>query len=247
MTPELAALLELHAGLPRQGPGDAAFTRRMLERLPPLPANPRIADFGCGSGAAALVLAEQLNALVTAVDLAASFLTALNRTANERGLAHLIHTVEADMSALDWPAESLDLLWSEGAAYHLTFEGALKTWRPLLPVGGLAVISELTLFADPLPDEVREFWTAGYPSAGSERENAGRAVSAGYEVLGIERLPQQAWWENYYGPLEHRIRELRPSASPAMQGVIAETETEIDLFRRNGESYGYSFYLLRAV
>jgi len=247
MTPELAALLELHAGLPRQGPGDPAFTRRMLERLPPLPANPRAADLGCGSGAAALVLAEQLNAPVTAVDLAASFLAELNRKAAERGLGHLIRTIEADMGTLDWPAESLDLLWSEGAAYQLTFEGALKTWRPLLPVRGLAVVSELTLFVDPLPDEVRKFWAAGYPSAGSAAENARRAVIAGYEVLGVERLPEEAWWENYYGPLERRIKQLRPTATPTMLSVIAETEIEIDLFRRFGESYGYSFYLLRAV
>ena len=247
MTPELAALLELHAGLPRQGPGDAAFTRRMLQRLPPLPEKPRVADLGCGSGAAALVLAEQLKVPVTAVDLAASFLAELNGKAAERGVGQLIRTIEADMGALDWPAESLDLLWSEGAAYQLTFAGALKTWRPLLPVGGLAVISELTLFVDPLPGEVREFWAAGYPSAGSEAENARRAESAGYEVLGIERLPQSAWWENYYGPLERRIEELRPAASPVMLSIISETETEIDLFRRYGETYGYSFYLLRAV
>ncbi len=247
MTPELAALLELHAGLPRQGPGDAAFTRRMLKKLPPLPASPRVADLGCGSGAAALVLAEELQAPVTAVDLAASFLAELNRKAAERGLGHLIHTVEADMGALDWPAESLDLLWSEGAAYQLTFAGALKTWRPLLPVGGLAVISELTLFVEPLPEEVRKFWSAGYPTAGSDAENARRAVSAGYNVLGVERLPEDAWWENYYGPLERRVEALRPAASPTMLSVIAETESEIDLFRRYGESYGYSFYLLRAV
>ncbi len=219
----------------------------MLEKLPPLPEKPRVSDLGCGSGAAALVLAEELQAPVIAVDLAASFLDELNRKAAERGLGHLIRTVEADMGALDWPADSLDLLWSEGAAYQLTFAGALKTWRPLLPVGGLAVISELTLFVDPLPDEVREFWAAGYPSAGSEEENARRAATAGYEVLGIERLPQAAWWENYYGPLRLRIEQLRPTASAVMQRVIEETEIEIDLFRRFGESYGYEFYLLRAV
>ena len=112
---------------------------------------------------------------------------------------------------------------------------------------GLAVVSELTLFVDPLPDEVRKFWAAGYPSAGSAAENARRAVIAGYEVLGVERLPEEAWWENYYGPLERRIKQLRPTATPTMLSVIAETEIEIDLFRRFGESYGYSFYLLRAV
>lgn len=245
--PYLAALIELHAGLPRQGPGDPRFTRRMLHRLPKLPANPRVADLGCGSGAAALALASALKTPVTAVDLSSAFLDELRRRVEHSRLADLVLPVQADMGTLAWPAGSLDLLWSEGAAYHLTFEGALRTWRPLLAEGGFAVISELTLYADPLPGEVREFWNAAYPTAGSEADNACHAEAAGYEVLGIDRLPQYAWWENYYYPLERRIAEIRPTASPVMQCVIAETEAEIDLFRRFGETYGYSFYLLRAT
>lgn len=245
--PVLTALIELHAGLERQGPGDARFTRQMLERLPALPDQPRVADLGCGSGAAALVLAEVLQVPVTAVDLSRRFLEELDRRANQRGLSHLVRPIQADMGKLPWAAESLDLLWSEGAAYHLTFEGALRTWRPLLPTGGLAVISELTLYAQPLPDEVCRFWNAGYPSAGSEEQNARHAISTGYEVLAIERLPQEAWWNNYYGPLESHIAEADITSNPAMHTVIAETKTEIDLFRRFGDTYGYSFYLLRSV
>ncbi len=244
---ELAARIELHASLERQGPGDESFTRRMLQRLPPFPVQPRMADLGCGTGAAALVLAEWFGAPVTAVDLLSRFLDELNRRAREMGLAHLIHSVEADMGTLDWPAESLDLLWSEGAAYHLTLHGALARWRPLLATGGLAVISEFTWFTDNRPEPAREFWHAAYPSAGDEAENAARAEDAGFEVLAIERLPQSAWWDHYYDPLERRMLELRSKASAAMRHVIAETEAEIVLFRRYGQAYGYAFYVLRAV
>jgi 16S rRNA (guanine1207-N2)-methyltransferase len=53
----VAALVELHRGLPRQGPGSDRFTRELLKRLPALPDKPRIADLGCGNGALSLALA----------------------------------------------------------------------------------------------------------------------------------------------------------------------------------------------
>ena len=242
---ELAALRTLHQGLQRQGPGDAAFTLQMLALLPPLPASPRIADLGCGAGAATLELAQWYRAPVTAVDLSGEFLETLRTRARARGLEAWVRTVEADMGALDWPFGSLDLLWSEGAAYNLTFAGALEAWRRLLAPQAVAVISELTWFSQHPPAAAREFWNAGYPTMASEVENAATANSAGYEVLGIHRLPAQAWWDNYYGPLLERMTTLRPSANAAMRQVLTATEAEIELFRQCSDAYGYSFYMLQ--
>ena len=98
---ELAALQTLHQGLERQGPGDAAFTRQMLSLLPRLPENPRIADLGCGAGAATLELAQWYRAPVMAVDLSGGFLEALRARARARGLEANVETVERDMGALD--------------------------------------------------------------------------------------------------------------------------------------------------
>jgi len=242
-----AALVELHAGLERQGPGDEAFSRRILSLLPPLPEYPRIADLGCGAGAGALLLAEWSGARVTAVDSSGTFLEQLRREAEARGLEERIRLVEADMGALDWPEDSLDLLWSEGAAYNLTFQGALEAWRPLLDTGGVAVVSELSWFTDDLPEPLRAFWEAAYPAVGSEAANAARAAACGFEVFGMHRLPDAAWMDNYYQPLLERIEVLRPNASEAMQQVIRETEAEIELFRKYSRHYGYTFYLMRAV
>ena len=43
---------EIHRGLPREGPGDNASTRRAFLMLKELPKNPRILDIGCGTGGA---------------------------------------------------------------------------------------------------------------------------------------------------------------------------------------------------
>ena len=240
-------LIELHRGLERQGPGDASYSRHILSILPKLPNPPRIADLGCGTGAGTLILAEWFNTKINAVDFSRAFLEDLVRRARTRKLTHLVKAVECDMGNLDWPAASIDLLWSEGAAYNLTFEGALKAWRPLMASGGVAVISELNWFTGDAPESARNYWREEYPSIGSEEENSERAKTAGFTVLGIHRLPSQAWWVNYYGPLKDRIHLLKPVANSIMRSVIQETETEMELFHRYSEAYGYSFYILKAV
>jgi SAM-dependent methyltransferase len=242
----IAALIELHRGLDRLGPGDDAFSRRILASLQALPDQPRIADLGCGAGAGALLLAAWFDAPVRAVDLVRAFLDRLEERARALGLAHLVTAIEADIGALDWASGSIDLLWSEGAAYNLGFERALRTWAPLLAPGGIAVISDLSWFTAEPPAAVRAYWTQACPEIGSEAEKTARAIGAGLEVLGVERLPTEAWWANYYGPLQRRMAIVAEHADQAMRDVIAETELEMSMLRRYGDVYGYSFYILRA-
>jgi SAM-dependent methyltransferase len=243
---QIAALIELHRGLERLGPGDAAFSRRILAGLPRLPAEPGIADLGCGAGSGALLLAEWFGMPVRAVDLSREFLDELEARAQQLGLAHLVEPIEADIGRLDWPAGAIDLLWSEGAAYNLGFATALRQWRPLLAPGGVAVISELSWFNDNIPAPARTYWEHAYPEIGSEADNAAHARAEGFEVLGVRRLPAAAWWNNYYGPLQARIDALHGQAGVVMQAVIRETEAEMALFRSYSDVYGYAFYLLRA-
>lgn len=242
-TDYLAALIDLHRGLEREGPGDAAFTRRLLERMLAPPPPGRLADLGCGSGAGAFVLARHVGRPVKAVDATEAFIEELRERAARAGLSSLVEPIVADMGALDWPPASVDLLLSEGAAYNLGFESALRLWRPLLSPGGLALISEMSWFTDDPPPAAREFWTAAYPTMGSEAENRARAREAGYEVLFTERLPSELWWKNYYDPLRARLQP--PLATAAHEAVIRDTLTEMSLFERFSDAYGYTFYALR--
>ena len=244
----IQGLIELHGGLDRQGPGDSAFSKQMLSLIKEaLPASPRIADIGCGSGIGALMLAEAFQTQVKAVDFSRDFLDQMMVSAKERGLASLIDPIECDMGALDWSKGSIDLLWSEGAAYNLTFEGALKAWRPFLSDGGMAVISELSYFSEPMPADVKEYWENAYPAIATEEVNKARALSSGFEVIGVHRLPSKAWWDNYYNPLINKKNEYKGQGNRAMDAVIRDTEKEIAFFKAHSDHYGYSFYLLKAV
>jgi len=244
-TKYIDALIDLHRGHDRKGPGDTDFSRNILSNLSTLPLKPRIADLGCGSGAGALQLAQHYQSTVMAVDFSSIFIDELKARAKQLGLEHLIIPIHGDMGKLNWSAGSVDLLWSEGSAYNLGFEQALKIWRPLLTTSGIAVISEMSWFTDNAPEPAIAYWQNAYPMMGAEAENINRANRSGFSVLSTHRLPSQAWWVNYYEPLRKRMQQIE--ITPITQLVIRETEEEMSLFEKFSESYGYTFYILQAV
>jgi ubiquinone/menaquinone biosynthesis C-methylase UbiE len=243
----IRALIKLHRGLERQGPGDTDVSNQIISQLTELPPSPSIADIGCGAGAGALLLASRYRSKVRAVDFSREFLSELEERAIQQGLEHLIETIECDMGSLNWEPESIDLLWSEGAAYNITFEGALKAWRPLMSANGIAVISEMNYFTNEVPEPVVIYMQNAYPAIRTEPENSEIIRSSGFEVLGIHRLPSKAWWNNYYEPLRKNIISLKNSKDSVMQSVISETEEEMKFFEEYEKFYGYSFYIMRAV
>ncbi len=242
------AFFLVHTGLPREAPGGDDLTREALRRLRPwLPASPRVLDLGCGPGRQTLVLARELGVPITAVDLHAPFLARLESDAAARGLGQLVRTRHADFGALEDAPGSVDLLWSEGALYHLGWAGGLRRWRPLLRPGGLLAATEATWLTDARPEEAVAFWREAYPTMGTLASNVAAAREAGFEVLDTFVLPESAWWDEYYRPLQARVEALRERAreDADLATAISETEREVALYAHHGASYGYVFYLLR--
>jgi SAM-dependent methyltransferase len=239
------AFFALHSGLPREGPGDRASTERALSLLPRLPEAPDLLDVGCGPGGQTIALAELLpNARITALDNHAPFLRALERRARDRGVATRIRTVEEDMASLPFAPGSFDLIWCEGAAYIIGLETALAAWQPLLRSGGAIALTEPVWLTDRPPERAAAFWSA-YPAM---RDAAGvRAVArrCGYRIAGDFVLPEEAWWTNYYGPLEARLADLEPNAGdPAVAIVLEDAREELECRRRHPDCYGYLFIVL---
>jgi serine/threonine-protein kinase HipA len=204
-----------------------------------------VIDLGCGPGRQTLLLARMLNTRVVAVDLNQPYLDQLSRSANAGGLSHLIEARRMDIGALEIPPSSVDLIWSEGAAYILGFEESLRRWRALLKPDGMMAVSECSWLVDRPPEEARSFWSVAYPPMATIDENRRRAQRLGYKVIDTFVLPVSAWWNDYYTPLLERVDCLRPTADINLALLLDETEREIDLFRRHGDSYGYVFYLLQ--
>lgn len=241
-----AALVELHRGLPRQGPGSDALARTVVEAIRPfLPTAPRVADLGCGSGHTARLLASWLGTVVDAVDAAPEFVAECR--AAPLPAAGEVAAKVGDMLDTTLLAPPYDLIWSEGAAYAVGVERALACWRDLLAPRGVVVYSDCCWLTDAPPAATATFWRTAYPEMTTERAASARAERLGFAVLHTHTLPEQTWWDSYYGPLQRRIEGLAPTvpAGSALAAAIDEAQREMDVFRASGGSYGYVVFVLR--
>ncbi|MFI8912464.1 GNAT family N-acetyltransferase [Streptomyces sp. NPDC053513] len=234
----------LHHGLPRQGPGSDATTRRLLALSGRLPERPRVLDLGCGPGRSALLLAAEAGAEVTAVDTHEPFLAELREAAAARGLDGAIRTVNADMRALPFPDGSFDLVWAESSVFVLGFDRALAAWRRLLAPGGTLVLTECVWTTEEPGPAARAFWEEHYVLR-TVAGNAAAAVAAGYHVLGTVPQPESDW-DEYYVPLAAHA-DAADTTVPGMAEAVAGARAEIALRRGHGSDYGYAGFVLRAA
>lgn len=242
-------LVDLHRGGTRQGPGSEKETLRALElaRLGRA-AGLQAADIGCGTGASTLVLARELpSARIVAVDLFPEFLDTLAERARAAGCSEQVETLAESMDSLPFEAESLDIIWSEGAIYNMGFRAGIEAWRPFLRPGGVIAVSELTWLRPDPPEEIRRHWNAEYPEIATAPEKIAILERAGYDLLGYFVLPPTNWVDNYYEPTEKRIPAFleRHAGSPEAAAVIEMERQEVGLYRRYHDWFSYGFYIAR--
>lgn len=240
---------EVHHGLPREGPGNRACTARALALAHPLPKHADVLDIACGPGMQTMDLAALLpDARIVALDNHAPFLAEVQRRAGAGGAADRVTAVLADMTAPPFPADSFDLVWCEGAAYVMGLANALEAWRPLLKPGGRLALTEAVWLRPDAPEVVRRCWSADYPGMG-DVEACRRIVRAcGYALLGDFVLPEEAWWEHYYTPMQERLGQLTPryAGDAVAEVVLGACREEIETYRAFSAYYGYLFLVMSA-
>lgn len=239
-------LIDLHKAGSRQGPGGAEETKLAIslsglqDRSEPL----KIADIGCGTGASTLVLAESLNAEITAIDLFPEFLSVLEQKAAKRGIAKKIHTQSCSMDDLPFQDKSFDAIWSEGAIYLMGFEKGVSYLKGFLKPGGILALSEITWLTNRRPEALTSCWTEQYPEIGTASEKIRILEEQGFTVRGYFPLPERCWLENYYGPLqEHFESFLARHDSEEAQSLITAEKEEIALYSKYSSFYSYGFYI----
>jgi len=247
---DLHLLIDLHQDGPRQGPGGDCETC-LAVALSGLKgkANLVIADIGCGTGASTLVLARELDARVTAVDLLPEFLSRLEDAAARAGLAERITAHAASMEALPFADRAYDAIWSEGAIYNMGFAAGVAAWRRHLKPGGVLAVSELTWLTDHRAEELQAHWESEYPEVDTASAKMAVLERLGFSPIGYFPLPEHCWLDNYYRPMRQRFPAFldRHRGSEAARAIVAAEEREISLYERYRAFIGYGYYIARKV
>lgn len=238
---------KLYGTLPRQGPGSAECTRKAVSMVGSLPARPNVLDIGCGTGGQTLELARLTGGRIVALDVFDWALDRLSEQAATQGLADRITNTKQSMMEMDFPDETFDLIWSEGALYIMGFENALRSCVGLLKPGGFLAATEVCWLKPDPPAELREFWQQCYPDMKSVAGNLEIVRSCGYHLTGHFTLPVSAWWDEYYTPMRTLLPILREEYAgwPDALALIAENEAEMALHHKYSAWYGYEFFICR--
>lgn len=243
-------LADLHKRAKRQGPGGEAETKRAvalaaLDTAAPL----KIADIGCGTGSSAILLANTLNAQITAVDFLPDFINVLKSKADIESLDKKIDPLLCSMDALPFNDEEFDVIWSEGAIYNIGFKKGINDWKRFLKPGGILVVSEITWITDEKPIEIQRHWEAEYPEIDTASSKMSHLEKAGYSPMAYFILPEHCWLDNYYQPLESSFPEFlaRNYNSEEAKAIVEAERKEITLYRKYCTYYSYGVYIARKL
>ena len=245
---ELQLLIDLHKDANRQGPGGEEELRKALDLAMIDGSRPlKVVDIGCGTGASALWLANQLKCQITAVDLHQEFLDELNSRARSTGLSQSIVTECCSMGDLPFPECEFDLIWSEGAIYNIGFAKGITDWKRHLKSGGVLVVSEITWLTRDRPMELQNYWSTAYSEIDLASAKLETLEKAGYSPIGYFALPEKCWLENYYRPLQNRFQEFldRNGHSDLARSIVDAEQQEILMYEQYKEFYSYGVYIAR--
>jgi SAM-dependent methyltransferase len=243
-----AVFFDVYESLPRQGPGSRACAARALDMCRGLAPSPAVLDLGCGVGGQTRHLIELLpDAIITAIDSHAPSIERLQASVAALGLGERVRPMVGDMAKPGLQPESFDLVWSEGALYNLGLENALRVCYGLLRPGGYLAFTDAVWRKENAPPEVRASFDLDYPTMGRVPDVLAAIAKTGCSLVGHFNLPDEAWWDDFYTPMERRIEELRGKYAGDAEalGILDQVAREPEMHRRYSDCYAYEFFVAR--
>lgn len=207
--------------------GFLKYTREAFLKLPRLE-NPRILDIGCGSGLPTIELAKLSGGEVTGIDIDQSCIDEFNRKIKEENLADRVKALNLSISKMKFPDETFDVVWSEGVVGNIGFINSLKEWRRLLKRDGYLVIHyQVSRVVDVLA----------------------RIPQLGYRLEDTVQLPEDAWWKEFYQPIEEKMDTLLRKYGNNVDALklLDQYKSEMDMVKKNPSSFRCAFYIMKKV
>jgi SAM-dependent methyltransferase len=238
--------LEIHKDMPRQGSGRDEYTQKAFEMIPKI-IHPKILDIGCGPGMQTIKLAKLSYGEVIGIDIFQQYLDQLTQQIKKENLQERVKAVHQSMENILYPKESFDIIWAEGSIFIIGFEKGLKQWKQYIKPNGFLAVHEMAWINDNPPKEIRTYWERVYPAITTIDNQKKIIKKCNYDLLGYFPLPEDAWWEFYYNPLEKRLKKLKKKYkdNPQALAMIKDEELEINMFKQYKSWYGSVFFIMQ--
>ena len=151
------------------------------------------------------------------------------------------------MAELIMAQSSFDLIWSEGALYNIGIPWALSICAGLLRKGGYLVFTDAVWCNANPPDSVKAIFESNFPTMGSVADLVSLIQSSSFELLDHFPLPPEAWWGNFYTPMERIIEESRGKYADDLEAleILKQLGLELVAHRKNSDYYDYEFFIMR--
>ena len=207
--------------------GLVKYTRKAFRTLPKM-AIPYILDIGCGSGVPTMELARLSQGEVIGIDIDQPALDRFITKIKEAGLINRVQAVNRSILDMDFPDESFDIIWAEGSIAVIGFEKGHKEWRRLLKTAGFLIVHD---------------------DLGDLTEKRRQISRCGYKLINHFVLSENIWWDEYYAPLEEKLKKVRgkPTCDQKTIAVLNDDQCEIDKFKRDPKRYRSVFLIMRKV
>jgi ubiquinone/menaquinone biosynthesis C-methylase UbiE len=201
------------------------YTRRAFYSLPRIP-SPSILDIGCGSGVPTIELARLSNGDITAIDTDQVQLDRLSRNVKKAGLLGKITIFNCSMLEMNFPTASFDIVWAEGSISVIGFEKGISEWRYLLKPDGFLVVH----------DDLENFST-----------KCQKISYYNYNLIDHFILDKDIWWNDYYAPLEKKVKEIRRTyhRTQKFHALLEDDQKQIDGFHKYPDRYQSVFFIMK--
>ena len=151
------------------------------------------------------------------------------------------------MLEMDFEENTFDIIWSEGALYFMGFQNGLRRCRQLLKDEGFLAVTEVVYLLPDRPDAVTQFFANEYPDIKDIKTNIELIQSEGLHLIANFTLPESAWLDSYYTPMEAELSRLdqKYRDNKIAEDVFESLRAEIDLYKKYSKYYGYEFFVMQ--
>jgi cyclopropane fatty-acyl-phospholipid synthase-like methyltransferase len=182
---------------------------------------------GCGRGVTTIKLAEWTNGNIIGIDIDNTSLDAFRKKIKARGLGHRLKAINSSFIGNPFEVNSFDMIWAEGVFHIIGYDKCLKESYGLLIQNGFLVIVDTLIMLEKHQELFRK---------------------RGFKVYDQINWAENAWWTEYYGPLEAKLKELRQTpVDPSLYLHLTRHEQEVSMVKHNPKAFDCAHLILQKI